>query len=529
MAQTSGRFNRLARFGAVAMVLAFVIPLAGLAWGALRVPGEAAGVAFSSTALVPFSRSLAVALTASSLAAILGTASAWLISRSDIPGRRLIAVLVNLPLVIPSFVGAFALRFAFGQGGLIPAIPRFDGFVGAAIALTLFSFPYVTLPVLARLSVAPPAIEESARMLGSGPVTIFKDAVWPQIRPAVWSGSMLVFLYSLSDFGAVSIMRYDTVTRVIFSSRLSSPSTALTLGLLLAVTAIVADSLTRRRTARYRKSSADAVVTYPLLVWRWPAVAAMWLVIGLGLIAPLLAFGAWWIRGAGASGDGLAGMVQGLGDLVSPLLNTAMAGGVSAVVAAALLIPLGREAGRGTLLGKLGSRAAAATYALPGILAALAVVFVVVRAPGPIFVFYQTFPLLVAVYVVNFGAYSVRTTADAVASMPAVYPEMASTLGAGPAKRFFTIELPLLGPAIAAGGGLVLLSVLKELPATLLLAPIGFDTLATRIWDATGEGFLADAGLASLVLVVLSGVLTWSLVLRNPTIRTVRISARKDS
>ena len=186
------RFNRLARIGAATMFLAFVVPLAGLAWGALRDPGAAAGVVFSSTALRPFGRSLAVGLTAASMAALLGTTTAWLISRSDLPGLRLIAVLVNLPLVIPSFVGAFALRFAFGQGGLIAIVPRLDGFVGAAVALTLFSFPYVTLPVLARLSVAPPAIEESARLLGSGPVAIFRDAIWPQIRPAVWSGSMLV-------------------------------------------------------------------------------------------------------------------------------------------------------------------------------------------------------------------------------------------------------------------------------------------------------------------------------------------------
>jgi len=523
------RFNRLARIGAATMFLAFVVPLAGLAWGALRDPGAAAGVVLSSTALRPFGRSLAVGLTAASMAALLGTTTAWLISRSDLPGLRLIAVLVNLPLVIPSFVGAFALRFAFGQGGLIAFVPRLDGFVGAALALTLFSFPYVTLPVLARLSVAPPAIEESARLLGSGPVAIFRDAIWPQIRPAVWSGSMLVFLYSLSDFGAVSIMRYDTVTRVIFSSRLSSPATALTLGLLLAVTAIVAESLTRKKTASFEKSSADAVVIYPLAGWRWPATAAMWLVIGIGLLAPLLAFSVWWVRGALATGDGLSGMVESVARLASPLFNTALAGSVSALVAVVLLLALGRESGAGSRLGKLGSRAAAATFALPGILAALAVVFVVVRAPAPIFAFYQTFPLLVAVYVVNFGAYAVRTTADAVASMPPMYPEVASTLGAGPARRFFTIELPLLGPAITAGGGLVLLSVLKELPATLLLAPIGFDTLATRIWNATGEGFLADAGLASLALVALSGALTWSLVLRNPTVRTVGAGSRRPS
>jgi len=99
-------------------------------------------------------------------------------------------------------------------------------------------------------------------------------------------------------------------------------------------------------------------------------------------------------------------------------------------------------------------------------------------------------------------------------SMSRNVTEAAGTLGAGPARRFFTIELPLMAPGLAAGAGLVMLSVLKELPATLLLAPIGFDTLATRIWHAAEDGFLADVGAASLALILLSGILTWLLVLR---------------
>jgi len=93
--------------------------------------------------------------------------------------------------------------------------------------------------------------------------------------------------------------------------------------------------------------------------------------------------------------------------------------------------------------------------------------------------------------------------------------EAARTLGAGPMRRFLRIELPAMAPVLAAGGGLVMLSTMKELPATLLAAPTGFDTLATRIWNATSDGFLADAALASLLLLALSALMTWWLVIRR--------------
>jgi len=515
------RFNRLARLASVVMLLAFAVPLGGLAWATLREPGRALDVVTSARALRPFGRSLLVGVTASLLAGVLGTATAWLIARSDVPGRRALAVLANLPLAMPSFVGAFAMRFAFGPGGLIPPVPRLDGLAGATVVLALFSFPYVTLPVTARLLVASPAIEESARMLGSGPRRVFADVVWPQIRPAVWSGSMLVFLYAMSDFGAVSIMRYDTATRVIFSARLADPTAALTLGVLLAITAVGAASLAHRTPIRFARSSPGSVSRYPLGRWRMPAFAAVWLVIGAALAAPVAAFATWWIRGWSGTGGGRVALGEGLAGLAGPVLNTASAGLVAAVVTAVLLLPLGREAGLRTRIGAIGSRAAAATFALPGVLVAAAIVFVVVRAPGPVFAFYQTFPLLVVAYVISFGAYSVSTTADALGALPDGYSEAAATLGAGPGRRFRSIELPLVLPAVTAGGGLVLLSVVKELPATLLLAPIGFDTLATRVWNTAGEGFLADAGLASLVLLGVSAVLTWFFVLR-PTAALTR-------
>jgi iron(III) transport system permease protein len=155
-----------------------------------------------------------------------------------------------------------------------------------------------------------------------------------------------------------------------------------------------------------------------------------------------------------------------------------------------------------------------AGFALPGLVIALAVVFWVLRAPlvGGL---YQTYPLLVFAYVVHFGAQSMRASQVSVSGVPRRMEDAARSLGSGRWRRLRTVDVPLMLPGLAAGAGLVLLSTMKELPATLLLAPTGFETLATRIWSATESALFARAGLHALVLVALSGLLTWLLTIRR--------------
>ena len=141
------------------------------------------------------------------------------------------------------------------------------------------------------------------------------------------------------------------------------------------------------------------------------------------------------------------------------------------------------------------------------------------RLPGPglpeaLGFLYQSLPLLVLAYVVHFGAQALRAGQVAVGGLPRRMGDAARMLGARRVRRLATVELPLMRPGLVSGGGLVLLSTMKELPATLLLAPTDFDTLATRIWGAYQGGFLAETGVTSLVLVALAGVLTWLLILR---------------
>lgn len=500
-----------------AVVAGFVLPIVFLAAETMARPTDALDIIFSSRTLGPLTRSLIVATASAISAGALGTGIAWVVTRTNVTGRRLWAATVHLPLVIPSFVGATALRFTFGAGGLVPFVPRLNGFVGAWLALTLFTYPYVYLPVAARLRALPGSLEDAARLLGSGPGRVFRKVLWPQMAPAVYAGSLLVFLYALSDFGAVSIMRYDTLTRAIFSARLAAPVTALSLGFVLALIAL-AVAAAQRSTARGRLVQGPARETAQIRrssVGRWlvvvPAAA-----VGVGLVAPIAAFTVWWVRGTVAGSGGAAEFGETLLSLAGPAMNSAIAGIAAAVVAVAVLLPVAFVAARSrSWLGRAAALTTSATFALPGVVVAFAIVFWIVRAPDVVFSLYQTFPLLIAAYVIHFGAQALQTMTVAVHALPESLTDAAGTLGAGPARRLRTIQIPLMAPGLAAAGGLILLSVLKELPATLLLAPIGYATLATRVWGAAEEGFLAEAGAASLALVALSGLLSWFLVFRR--------------
>ena len=200
---------------------------------------------------------------------------------------------------------------------------------------------------------------------------------------------------------------------------------------------------------------------------------------------------------------------------MEPALNTAGISLVTALVAIAVLLPLAYLSARHRArAADLANGLVATGFGLPALVVALSLVFWSRQLPEA-WGLYQSFTMLVFVYVVHLGAQSLRTAQVAVGSVPRRLDESARMLGAGRIRRFATIELPLMLPGLAAGAGLVLLSTMKELPITLLTSPVGFETLATRIWEDAEAVFLAEAGLASLVLVALSGVLTWLLVVRR--------------
>jgi iron(III) transport system permease protein len=475
--------------------------------------------------LEPLGRTLLLATTVSVTAAVFGTFLAWLTTRTDVPGRRVWRVLAPLSLVIPSFVGAAAFLAALAPGGLLAQLlervgiddtPQIDGFFGAWLVLSLFTFPYVYLPVAARLGSLPPSLEESARLLGRRPWAVFRSVVLPQTATAIWAGALLVFLYTVSDFGAVELMRYGTLTREIFARRLD-PATALPLSLVLAAVALAVVAIERglgRRRARVETARAKRPLLVPLGRWRWPAFVGAAVIVGLGLVVPVSVLVFWAVRGI-VSGSGSVELTTDLGSLGTPAFNTVAVSVVAAVCAVALVLPVAYLTSRyRSRWGGVTNAVVVGGFALPGLVIALALVFWVLGSDFASSL-YQTIPLLIFAYVVHFGAQSMRASQVAVAAVPRRFDDAARMLGASRARRFRTVELPLMLPGLAAGAGLVLLSTMKELPATLLLSPPNFETLATRLWSANESNYFAQVGITGVVLVALSAVLTWFLVLRR--------------
>lgn len=505
----------------LAIAACFAAPFAYLVVRTLGLGAQALGPLSEVSTLAPLARSVALGLAVAVAAAVLGVACGWLVARTDLPGARSWALLFALPLVIPSYIGAFTLQAAFATGGLVATVlepvaavslPRVGGFPAAFAVLTLLTYPYVFLPVVARLRQAPASLEESARLLGRGPWATFASVVLPQIRSSVLAGALLVFLYTISDFGAVQLLRYDTLTRVIYASRFDRPAwlvLSLQLGLLaVAVAAGERAATTRDRAAGGRVAPGRGSLRVRLRALKAAALAFAGSVVVFALLAPLSVLVYWAARGIAAGGSGFGGV----GELVEPLRNTALVGLAAAAAAALAVLPVAYHSVRHR--GRLADAANALVvggFALPGLTLALALVTLVRAAPA----LYQSLGVLVFAYVVHFGAQTLRTAQVGVAAMPPRVDDAARLLGASPLRRLTAVELPLLAPSVLAGAGLVLLSTMKELPATYLLAPTGFETLATRAWGAMEQAYWAQASVFALALVAVSAVLTWVFVLRR--------------
>ena len=510
---------------AVLVAALFALPGGYVVWRALT--GGALHLLVERRALEPLWRTVQLAVLVSASAAVLGTGLAWLTVRTDLPLRRLWRVLAPLPLVYPSFVGAAAFRSGLTPGGIVHDLAghlgidlqlRLHGLVGAWLVLTLFTYPYVYLPVAARLAGLPSSLEENARLLGDRPLRVFRRVVLPQASSSIAAGALLVFLYTVSDFGAVHLMRFETLTQTIYRNRLFDQGRAFALALLLlalALLVVAAERSVARRGARAEAAGGRSTLCVDLGRWTAPALAGCTLVIGLALVAPAVSLADWGLFGWFRQRRGLAALRLDWGDVAGATWSTVWVSVVTAVVAVAVVLPvaylLARYRGR---LGGIVNGVVVAGFAIPGLVVAISLIFWTLHA-APFEFLIGSMPVLVFAYVVHFGAPAVRTAQGAVAAVPRRMDDAARLLGAGRIRRLFTVDLPIMAPGLAAGAGLVMLSTMKELPATLLVAPIGFRTLVVEIWDNYEALYLAEMGILALVLVAISALLTWFLVVRR--------------
>ncbi len=461
---------------------------------------------------------LALALGVGLGAALLGVPVAWLTTRSDVPGRRAWAVLSVVPLAIPSYVTAFAFIAALGPRGAlqalleplgVTALPQLYGLPGAVIVLTLATYPYVVLATRAALLRTDARVEEAARSLGDTPRQAFLRAALPLLAPAIAAGVLLAVLYALADFGAVALLRVDSFARAIYVQYRASfdRHAAAGLALMLVATTVLAAALEARIRRRAAVASAGASRRPPARVrlgrWTGPAVALLASVVGAALVLPVITIAFWLLRG----------LEQGepLRLLVGPVGGSFAAGVAGAAVCVLLAIPLAVLAARWPgRLAVVVERITYAAYAVPGIALALAVVFLTANAVP---FAYQTFAVLVLAYGIRFLAQAVAPMRNALWQIGPHLGEAARGLGRRPLGALVSVTLPLVRPGLVAAAALVFLSTVKELPITLLLAPTGFDTLATEIWDAASEGFFSRAAVPAALLTALS-VTTVAVLLR---------------
>lgn len=496
----------------VVIAAAMLLPVVYLLVRVFGLGGEVWSLLARARTVELLVRTIGLAAAVTALSALIALPLAWLLARTDLPWRRFWTVATALPLVIPTYVGGFAFISALGPRGLlqqmlaplgVERLPEIYGFPGATVALALATYPYMLMGLQAALEGLDPAFEEASRSLGKGPWETFWQIILPQLRPALAAGALLVALYTLSDFGAVSLLQFDSFTRAIYTQYQGSldrrGAAALALALVGLTIAILAVEAAIRGGARYHRvtpGTARLGRRIRLAGWRWPALALCGIVVGLALLLPISVLIYWLVLGLR---QGATVEIVWL-----PAWNALQASGLAALAAAVASIPIAilvvRFPGH---LTSLIERSTYVGYALPGIVIALALVFFGANYAVPL---YQTLWLLVFAYVVRFLPQAVGATRLSVLQISPSLEEAARSLGHGPIRVLVAVTLPLIRPGVVAGLALVFLTAMKELPATLLLAPIGYKTLATATWSWASEARYALAAGPALLLVLVSGL-----------------------
>ncbi|MEV6979680.1 iron ABC transporter permease [Sphaerisporangium sp. NPDC051017] len=433
------------------------------------------------------------------LCAGLGSAAAWLVHRTDLPGRKVWHVLLAAPLAVPAFVTSF---------GWVSVTGAVESYGGALLIVTLAYYPLVYLPVAATLRGLDPALEETARSLGLGSWAVFVRVVLPQLRPAVLGGALLVGLHLLAEFGALQMLRFPTFTTAIYDqyrSAYDAQSANMLAGVLVACCAVLLLAELRlrgrRRYARLGSGAARIAPPARLGLWTVPALLAVLGVVALGLGVPLASLAHWLLVGASTSFP-VETLVQTAGTALGLGLMAALVTTVSALPVAWLAV---RHRGR---VGSLLERSTYIGNSLPGIVVALALITVSIRFVQPA---YQTTGLLLAAYMIMFLPRALVSVRAAIAQAQPVLDDVAHSLGAGTAATLRRVTLPLVAPGVAAGAALVFLAVVTELTATLLLSPTGTHTLATQFWSEVRDVDYGAAAPYAVLMVLISAPATYLL------------------
>ena len=492
------------------IILLMIAPVIYLLIRGFENPGNLIDILTNNKTAIILLKSLLLVITVTITCLLITIPLSWILTRSSMPFRKSFFILCTLPLVIPSYVGAFIIISLSSRSGMlfpvlntlgVDQIPKIHGLVGSTIVISLLSYPYLLLPMCAAMAKLNPLMEEAARSLGKNHLTTFLKVTLPQLKPAIFSGALLICLYTLSDFGAVSLMRYETFTWAIFqhfnTSIDRSMAANLSLVLLLVATIIIFMQIRYRGNKSYHHTGSGAQRNNLSIRLGKLNLLALFFCSSIVIVSIIFPIGTliYWV---------IKAMINNQSFYLnwSYTWNSLMVSSIGAALIMLFAVPsatlIVRHPNKFTKFFEFTSYFG---YLLPGIVVALSILYFCINYFDFI---YQSLLILILGYAILFFPAALISTRDMIIRISPNIEESAKLLGANTYHTLTKITLPLMLPGIITGTALVFLITIKELPLTLILGPLDFHTLATTIWDRTNEAFFAQSAVYSLILIGIS-------------------------
>lgn len=459
------------------------------------------------------SNTLILAVCVALLSLFLGLGSAWVTARLEFPGRRIGIWLMVLPLTLPTYVLAHIYTVASDTDGWLGQLWTFFGgdyldiynLGGTTLVLSLAGFSYIYLLAFSAINLMTRDREEAARLLGSNRWRVFWTVQLPLLRPALAAGTAVIVLHVFSDFGAVSMLRYQTFTLAIYNQmtgRLDfQGAAALSLMLVFfSLTFLVLERFFRRK-QRFFGNAQGRQHQRIVLSRRQTLVVWLWLgsIAGASFLMPVI----WLIKWSGIS------LTEGLLDTTfwGYAWNSGVVAFSVACITLVLALPIALyHTRKQNHLSNAMVNLSSVGFVLPGPVIALGIMaFILAQLP----VAYGTLLALLLALSIRFLPLAVQSEESALQQLTPSIEQAGRLLGAGPIENLRRVVIPVIRSGLAAAWVLVFIDALKELPATLILRPTGFDTLPIRIWMEASEEMLELAAPAALVLVIGSLPAIW--------------------
>jgi len=461
--------------------------------------------------------------------AAMGTGAAWLVALNEFPGRRIAEWALLLPMAMPAYVLAYtytdflqfvgplqtALRETFGWQKADYWFPDVRSLPGAIVLFSCVLYPYVYLLVRTAFLERAGGMIEAARALGLNPWQGFWRVSIPLARPAIAAGMALALMETLADYGTVAYFAVETFTTGIYRAWFSlgdrvaaAQLAAALLGFMSLL--ILLERLSRGR-ARYQNTSGRRRATRQVLTG-WRALLAQigcMIPVLIGFLLPAL------LLARLAFTDTEEGTAHFAERFLILARNSFTLAALTAILAALLALILGYAVRDGSRLSRWANRVVGLGYAVPGSVIAVGVLIPVTRLDHLLAGVWQQFTgvnpgliltggiaALVYAYLARFLAIALQSVESGLSRITPSMEAAARSLGAGPGETLRRVHLPLLRGSLLTATLLVFVDVMKELPATLVMRPFNFDTLATQTYTLAADERLAEASIAALAIVV---------------------------